>query len=217
MPQRQRRSTRAPQRSASRAAKSASNSLRIIAGQWRGRKLRFADLPGLRPTPDRVRETLFNWLQQDIVGARCLDLFSGSGALALEALSRGAAEATLVDSARPVIDQLATNLALLNAGNARVVHASAAVWLQQPGSPHDSGNYDLVFLDPPFRQGLLAECCRLLEQSGRLAARAWIYIEVEKELNPLPIPAGWQVLKHKDSGQVSSYLCRRDGERADIH
>ena len=184
-----------------------SNNLRIIAGQWRGRKLPFPDQPGLRPTPDRVRETLFNWLQPTIEGAHCLDLFTGSGALGLEALSRGAAEATLIDSSKLVVQQLHQNLTLLNAKNARLVLASAPQWLEQ--QQVESARFDLVFLDPPFRQGMLESCCRLLEQKALLSERAQIYIEVERELKILDIPDNWQILRHKDSGQVSSYLCQR--------
>ncbi len=187
------------------------NTLRIIAGQWRGRKLPFPDQQGLRPTPDRVRETLFNWLQPVIPGSRCLDLFSGSGALGLEALSRGAASAVLVDSSTAVVGQLRRNLQLLNADNAEVVQSSAQSWLAH--NQQLSAGFDLVFLDPPFRQGMLEQCCELLEQSELLSPGARIYVEAEKELSPLPLPQNWQLLRQKDCGQLTSYLLLRNDSR----
>ncbi|OMH39662.1 16S rRNA (guanine(966)-N(2))-methyltransferase RsmD [Motiliproteus sp. MSK22-1] len=204
MPRKQRRS---PPQSTPKAGKGV-NTLRIIAGHWRGRKLSFPDQEGLRPTPDRVRETLFNWLQPSIEGSRCLDLFSGSGALALEALSRGAASATLIDSSKLAIDQLRLNLNLLKAENVQLIQASAPAWLEQ--QTEESGTYDLVFLDPPFRQDMLEKCCQRLEQGALLKDQALIYIEVEKELKNLPLPENWQILRQKDSGQIRSCLCQRN-------
>ena len=132
---------------------SGSGQIRIIGGQWRGRKLPVPDSPGLRPTTDRVRETLFNWLAPVIVDAQCLDCFAGSGALGLEALSRYAAGATLIEMDRAVSQQLIKNLATLKAGNARVVNSNAMSFLAQKGTPHN-----IVFVDPPFRRGLLDLC-----------------------------------------------------------
>ncbi|WP_210397219.1 16S rRNA (guanine(966)-N(2))-methyltransferase RsmD [Motiliproteus sediminis] len=197
-----------PRKPARRPA--ASNQLRIIGGEWRGRKLSFPTIDGLRPTPDRIRETLFNWLQLDLPGARCLDLFSGSGALGLEALSRGAGETVLVDRSGEVVRQLEVNLALLKAKRVRVEQDAAQRWLerhQQSGT-----QFDLVFLDPPFRQGMLEPCCALLEQGGLLSDNAMIYIEAEKELRQLPVPANWIQHRQKSAGQVSCYLYRRGGE-----
>ena len=184
------------------------NQLRIIGGHWRGRKLGFPDLPGLRPTPDRIRETLFNWLQQQVPGARCLDLFAGSGALGLEALSRGAAGATLVDSAPAVVSQLRANLALLGTGDAEVRLASVPGWLAQP-APQP---FDLVFLDPPFRQELLGPCCAQLEANGYLSPQAFIYLEAERELGEPPVPGNWRLHRHARAGQVSCYLFQREGD-----
>ena len=187
-----------------------SNKLRIIGGRWRSRKLEFASLPGLRPTTDRVRETLFNWLQAKIPGARCLDLFAGSGALGLEALSRGAAHVTLVDSADAVVRQLRLNLELLDTEqHASVVHSQASRWLQ---SAITGERFDLVFLDPPFAQGMLAECCEALEQQGLLQPNAWIYIEAEKILQPLPVPSHWQLHRSLNAGQAGCYLFQRGAE-----
>lgn len=188
------------------------NKLRIIGGRWRGRKLDFADLPGLRPTTDRVRETLFNWLQTQIPGARCLDLFAGSGALGLEALSRGAAQVTLVDSADLVVRQLRQNLTLLDNGQttetemdpqACVIHGQAAAWLQTATA--DSA-FDLIFLDPPFGKTMLQQCCDLIDQHALVKTNGWIYIEAESTLQPLPVPAHWQLHRSLKAGQASCYL-----------
>ncbi|MEW5755576.1 MAG: 16S rRNA (guanine(966)-N(2))-methyltransferase RsmD [Pseudomonadota bacterium] len=182
-----------------------SNSLRIIGGEWRGRRLSFPDAEGLRPTPDRVRETLFNWLQPVIRGARCLDAFAGSGALGLEALSRGAAQVTLLDSAPKVIAQLRENLALLKCTHAELHCASALSYLDRPA--HQT--YHVVFLDPPYHKNLLAPAAQLLEERGWLAPEALIYIEAEQTLTPLPIPANWAIVRNKQAGQVSYSLIQR--------
>ncbi len=188
-------------------ASSGANRIRLIGGQWRGRKLAFPDQEGLRPTPDRLRETLFNWIAASVPGSRCLDLFAGSGALGLEALSRGCGHATLVDSAPAVCRQLRENLQLLGCQDAEVVETSAPRWLaQQPGT-----RYDLVFLDPPYRKDLLRTCCDLLETQGWLNDQALIYIEHEAELEPasLGLPEGWSCLKRKSAGQVVCCLYQR--------
>ena len=178
------------------------NQLRIIAGEWRGRKLSFADVEGLRPTPDRVRETLFNWLAPIIEGARCLDPFAGSGALGLEALSRGAAEVVMLDQHPRVIKQLKANLALLNCERAIVRQTDAVQYLQQtPGKA-----FDIVFLDPPYRKNLLAPCCDLLNQQNWLADGARVYLEIESE-NELPaLPDNWELIRNKKAGQVAYHL-----------
>lgn len=182
------------------------NRLRIIGGRWRGRKLSFPDAPGLRPTPDRVRETLFNWLQADMVGARCLDLFAGSGALGLEALSRGASRVVLVDESREATRQLTTHLHDLDCRDAVVVNSPAQDFLQRgPGA----AAYDVVFLDPPFRQGLVSRCAALLEEKGWLAPNAMIYLEAERELRELDLPDHWEILREKTAGQVGYRLAIR--------
>ncbi|WP_428944804.1 16S rRNA (guanine(966)-N(2))-methyltransferase [Pantoea sp. FN060301] len=175
--------------------------IRIIGGLWRGRKLPVPDSAGLRPTTDRVRETLFNWLAPDIQGARCLDCFAGSGALGLEALSRHAASVTLIELERPVAQLLEKNLATLGATAGRVLNTNTLQWLAQQGEPHD-----LVFIDPPFRKGLLEQTLTLLENNGWLAADALIYVESEVE-NGLPaVPVSWQLHREKIAGQVASRL-----------
>lgn len=182
-----------------------SGQIRIIGGQWRGRKLPVPDSPGLRPTTDRVRETLFNWLAPSMVDARCLDCFAGSGALGLEALSRYAASATLLEMDRHVAQQLQKNLATLKAGNAKVVNTNSLAFLAQPGTPHD-----IVFVDPPFRKGLLEETLALLERNGWLADGALIYVESEVENGLPPMPVGWDLHREKVAGQVAYRLYHRD-------
>lgn len=195
----------------SNTASKAANKLRIIGGHWRGRKLEFANLPGLRPTTDRVRETLFNWLQTQIPGARCLDLFAGSGALGLEALSRGAGQVVLVDSAAAVARQLRLNLSLLDTNQqAEVVHSQAMNWLQ---SSSTESKFDLIFLDPPFGQAMLQPCCELIEQ--RLQPGGWIYIEAEKSLQPLPVPAHWRLHRSLNAGQACCYLFQQSTPQSD--
>ncbi|HCK81103.1 MAG TPA: 16S rRNA (guanine(966)-N(2))-methyltransferase RsmD [Candidatus Competibacter sp.] len=179
--------------------------LRIIAGQWRSRRLSFPELPGLRPTPDRVRETLFNWLTPVLPGARCLDLFAGSGALGIEALSRGAAEAVFVERHPAAVAALRENLARLNAGNARVEHAEALAWLRQPGAP-----FEIVLLDPPFGHDLLGPVGAALERAGWLAPTAWIYLEAETALRQPALPANWLPVREKTAGAVAYRLARRE-------
>jgi 16S rRNA (guanine966-N2)-methyltransferase len=179
------------------------NQLRIIAGRWRGRRLRFAPVPGLRPTPDRVRETLFNWLGPVIAGARCLDLFAGSGALGLEAASRGAGEVVLVDSHASVVDTLRQQLQQLDAGQVRLVQADAAVYLRGGGQP-----FDIVFLDPPFGEGLLEGIMQQLEEGGWLSADAWVYLEAERG-HVYELPPNWAVHRSKTAGQVAYSLVQR--------
>lgn len=178
--------------------------IRIIGGQWRGRKLPVPDSEGLRPTTDRVRETLFNWLAADLVDARCLDCFAGSGALGLEALSRYAKEAVLVEFDRKVATQLEKNLAVLNAGNGQVVNGDTLSWLDRPGTP-----FDIVFVDPPFRKGMLAQVIQKLEQNGWLTEQASIYIEAEAENREIAVPPNWRLHREKTAGQVTYRLYHR--------
>ena len=178
--------------------------LRIIAGEWRSRKIRFPDLPQLRPTPDRVRVTLFNWLMPVIEGARCLDLFAGSGALGLEALSRGAAEVVFVDSDNKVMTYLRDTCKVLKAEHANIVQADALGYLA--GKPQ---GFDIVFLDPPYQSDLLLPCCHALEAQAWLNPRAYIYIETASQTPLDELPAGWRVLREKTAGQVCYRLAQR--------
>ena len=189
---------------ANQPGKQPGNQLRIIAGTWRGRKLAFADSNGVRPTPDRVRETLFNWLSPVIHGARCLDLFAGSGALGFEAASRGAADVVLVDHDAAVVRMLKSQVERLAAENIRVVEMDAGNFLR-----HEPQSFDVIFLDPPFRENRLAACLDLLVQGGWLAANALIYIEAEKTLGEIALPAGWELFRSKMAGQVGYHLARR--------
>lgn len=179
------------------------NQIRIIGGTHRGRRLSFPDLPGLRPTGDRIRETLFNWLQPMLPGACCLDLFAGSGALGLEAASRGAEQVLLLDQARQITQQLQEHVTELGLYGVAVEQRDALLWLEQ--DPPDR-LFDIIFLDPPFGGGLLEPCCRLLEAGGWLAEDARVYIETNV-VESLPfLPPNWQMLREKKAGQVAYYL-----------
>ena len=178
--------------------------VRIISGQWKGRKLPVLDVQGLRPTTDRVKETLFNWLMQDIHGKKVLDCFSGSGSLALEALSRHAESALLLEMDAKAARQLNQHLKTLQCENAQVVQADSLQYLAKPAT----SQFDLVFIDPPFRQGLVDKCCSLLE-NGWLTADALIYLECEKELQISNLPRNWRIIKEKIAGQLAYRLLQR--------
>ncbi|NQD91191.1 16S rRNA (guanine(966)-N(2))-methyltransferase RsmD [Pseudomonas sp. CrR25] len=179
--------------------------LRIIGGQWRSRRFAFPDGPSLRPTPDRVRETLFNWLAPYVEGARVLDPFVGSGALYLEALSRGAASALALDLNPDSIAALRGHLQTLRCEHGQLLQSDALGYLQnQPATP-----FDLVFLDPPFHQSLLQPTCLLLEQRGWLSAGAWIYSESETPPSTLGLPGNWRLHREKQAGQVYYALWQR--------
>ena len=172
--------------------------MRIVGGEYRSRRLRVASRPGLRPTPDRVRETLFNWLGQHLAGLACLDLFAGSGALGFEAASRGAAHVVMVERDRAVVALLRQNRAALGATNVEIIDGDAFDYVK-----HASARFDLVFLDPPFRQNavpaLLAVLPRLLNP------HALAYVEGEKPVDATP---AWHERKRARAGQVSFQLLR---------
>lgn len=196
--------------SSNKAAAPPRNTLRIIGGQWRGRKLQFPDVPGLRPTADRVRETLFNWLQGWVLDEDCLDLFAGSGACGLEALSRGARSAVFVDASRDASDSIRSHLSLLGAQNATVVTATAGQWLQTVAAQAGpSARFGLVFLDPPFAADALAGTVQQLEASGILKPRAQIYLESGQDLAALPVPPTWTARKNLRAGAVYYGLYER--------
>ena len=177
--------------------------LRIIGGALRGRKLRFPADVLIRPTPDRVRETLFNWLQPHIHGARCLDLFAGSGALGLEALSRGAAHSVFVDASRSAISALRATVEQFGVTGAEFVVDDAGHYLRAPGGP-----FDVVFLDPPFDAGLLAPAISRLAASGCLAVGAFCYVEIAKRHELPVLPEGWQRYRDGAAGEVGYHLFR---------
>ena len=194
--------------SSSRSTASAgrSGTIRLISGQWRGRKLPVHDVEGLRPTTDRVKETLFNWLATDVRHSRCLDVFAGSGSLGFEALSRYASYVMMIEQEPKAARQLQQNLQTLQCTQAQVVCRDALQVLQQPCTEP----CELVFLDPPFRKELLSQVIPLLEQQGWLADSALIYLERENEGTPPVIPANWQLLKDRQAGQVCYQLYLRE-------
>ena len=177
--------------------------LRIVAGSLRGSRLAVPDRPGLRPTPDRVRETLFNWLMPVIEGARCLDLYAGTGALGIEAISRGAAACTFVESDRALARELGENLARLKVESARVIDGDALATLAGRAEP-----FDIVFLDPPFGGDLWDASAERLETRGWLAPDAWIYVESPAEA-VLALPANWMLHREGHAGAVRFALYRR--------
>jgi 16S rRNA (guanine966-N2)-methyltransferase len=185
------------------------NSVRIIAGAWRGRRIHFPDMPALRPTPDRVRETLFNWLQHSIAGKRCLDLFAGSGALGLESLSRGAREVVFVEqfpaAARALQEQL---VRFGGAAKGRVMEMGAARFLRPPAQA-----FDIVFLDPPFGKDALAEYIPLLDEGNWVATGGLVYLENERLAGIPVLPGHWELLKSKSAGEVGYHLARVNGRK----
>jgi 16S rRNA (guanine966-N2)-methyltransferase len=179
--------------------------IRVIGGAMRGRRWRFPDIPDVRPTPDRVRETLFNWLGPRIVGARCLDLFAGSGALGLESLSRGASSVVFVEQHAAIARALSALMTEWNVQGALVSPTDAFSYLR--GTPRP---FDIVFLDPPFAAGLLAPAATLLEEKGWLAPDALIYMEsAARETRP-DLPRAWVERKAKQAGLVGYHLFARN-------
>lgn len=194
--------------------KRAPGRLRIIGGEFRSRIVEFAAAPGVRATPDRVRQTLFDWLAPVIDGARCVDLFAGSGALGLEALSRGAAHVTFVETGAPQVATIRAALATLMAGDrATVVAGDALGFLSldtRPAAATLDERFDIAFLDPPFDAGLLAPALAALPRA--LSADARVYAEWHRA-GALPWPAGYAVLREKKAGQVSYALAAYAGEK----
>ena len=181
-----------------RGAKQATPQLRVIGGQWRGRKLQFPDRPGLRPTGDRIRETLFNWLGPHLQTAKCLDLFAGSGALGIEALSRGAAHCDFVDADREAVTAVGHHLNTLNATECSTVSCiTAEHYLRQIND-----TWDIVFVDPPFDARLGESTLTLLADSDRLAEASRVYFETSRS-QPEPVPEGlYDVLREKTTGDI---------------
>jgi 16S rRNA (guanine966-N2)-methyltransferase len=184
--------------------------LRIIGGEWRGRKIHFPPVEAIRPTPDRVRETVFNWLQADTPGSRCLDLFAGSGALGLEALSRGASRVVFVDVDPAVTRHLSDTLAALKCDRADVVRSDAARYLA--GTPEP---FDIVFLDPPYVSRALAETCRKIDEGRWLRPGGLAYVEDAASAGPPELPAGWTLLRSKRAGEVGYHLARREPQHVE--
>lgn len=186
-----------------RNPRGAPGKIRIIGGSLRGSRLAVPDVAGLRPTPDRARETVFNWLAPIIVGAECLDLYAGTGAMGIEALSRGAAHCTFVERDRPVVRLLEDNVARLKLDTARVVQADVDAYLR--GTPRA---FDVVFLDPPFAGNCWEAAARSLDERGWLTANAWIHVEMPADAR-LEFPADWQLHREARAGAMRHALYRR--------
>lgn len=179
--------------------------VRIIGGEWRGRKLPVPELPGLRPTSDRGRETLFNWLQADIPGARCADLFAGSGALGFEAASRGAQRVDLVEIAPLAVSAMVESRAMLGAKQVEVHRANVLEWLHDV--PPDS--LDVVFLDPPFDSGLAVQALARIQEIGCVAPGGCVYVESPSKFPELVMRAPFEAAKNKVVGESRMQLFRR--------
>jgi len=189
--------------------KGAMGSFRVIGGEWRSRRLNFPSIDGLRPTTDRVKETVFNWLASDIRDAKVLDLFAGSGSLGIEALSRGAESLTAIERDRSAVQAIRENLIILDKGgnlHTEVVQIDAIEWLKLNVNNLALTTYDLILLDPPFRQGLLDTCLEFLDNSIFLRTGSLVYLELEQERDDLQLPSNWKLLKEKIAGQVSYRL-----------
>ena len=181
--------------------KRSAGEVRIIGGRLRGRRIAVPDAPGLRPTPDRVRETLFNWVGPKMAGARVLDLFAGTGALGLEALSRGAAAVTLVEQQRVAVTALQETVQRLGVPEVRVVATDALSFLAS-----DQGQYDLILLDPPFAADLLAPAVQAIVRHQRLAPDGVVYMEQPRDAGPPALPEGWNLHRSGRAGEVGYYL-----------
>ena len=183
------------------------NTVRINAGTWRSRLIKFPDAEGLRPTPERVRQTLFNWLGQDLTGLRCLDLFAGTGVMGFEALSRGATAVTMVEKSSLACAALQANKAMLNATAANIVQQDALQFLAQ-----NSQQYQLIFLDPPYNKAWLAQVmpqlASCLHDDGRLYVEAEFALDEAQQADSQPYLAGWQVLKQSKAGNVFYHLLK---------
>lgn len=190
------------------AAKTGRRDLRIIGGVWRSRKIQFLDLPGLRPTPDRVRETVFNWLQLALAGQHVLDVFAGSGAMGFEALSRGAASLTLLERDLQQADCLREQAAKLEAASCQILCVDSLRWLQDAQAP--AGGYGMIFLDPPFHLELVNDILQRIAQKGWLTQTRWVYVETELALTDLNLPTALQLHRQTKAGLVNAFLFRCD-------
>lgn len=181
--------------------------IRIIGGKWRGRQIKVLMHPGLRPTPDRVRETLFNWLAMHIVGAKCLDLFAGTGALGFEALSRGAKQVIFVDKYPPIIESIAHTAKLLQATESCEFHRASAISFLEPLKDNNPP-FDIIFLDPPFGTPLLSQSIAALAGSTLVNNRTLLYIEAPEPLTENDLPEHWEIIRAKTAGEVAYHLVR---------
>ena len=188
-----------PQKQTSKAM----GEVRVIAGLWRGRKLSVLNAEGLRPTTDRVKETLFNWLMMDVANARCLDCFAGSGSLGIEAHSRQAQALVFLEKFANAAKQLKKNLASLKTDKGTVINTDTLTYLSQKNSTEP---FEIIFIDPPFHHNFVPQVLTLLQQNNWLAENALIYVETEKNHPPLLLAKNWQVIKEKSAGMVTSRL-----------
>lgn len=188
-----------PQKQTSKAM----GEVRVIAGLWRGRKLSVLNAEGLRPTTDRVKETLFNWLMMDVANARCLDCFAGSGSLGIEALSRQAQAVVFLEKFANAAQQLKKNLASLKTDKGTVINTDTLTYLSQKNSTEP---FEIIFINPPFHHNFVPQVLTLLQQNNWLAENALIYVETEKNHPPLLLAKNWQVIKEKSAGMVTSRL-----------
>ena len=179
--------------------------MRLIAGRWRRRLLPVAETGRLRPTPDRVRETLFNWLRDDVEGARCLDLFAGTGVLGFEAASRGAKEVVMVERERGIAAALESAVRALCADNVEVVCADALAW-----RPSVGGQFDIVFLDPPYTGPVPETALARLDHLDVLANRCLVYLETNRDAAGIELPPGWRFLHARRAGRVRYHLASRN-------
>lgn len=189
-------------------SRTGNNLLRIVGGKWRSRRIRFVDAEGLRPTPDRVRETLFNWLQFEINGAHCLDAFAGSGALGFEALSRGAASVVMLEKQRPQFLALQETARELQADAATLLLGDALQLLRTAADWQPAAGFDGIFLDPPFHKSLLPEICAVLQERVLLKPDAFVYIESESGWDDLVLPPAFVLQKSSKAGLVQAFLAR---------
>ena len=192
------------------------NQVRIIGGKWRGRKISFTDAVDLRPTPDRVRETLFNWLATELPDARCLDLFAGTGVLGLECLSRGAREIVFLEKDTKVYQTLQGELAKLipkqesaETSHVHLIHTDTLTWLTDPKNQTQYGTFDIIFADPPYSSNLLETVFSVLENGAWISENGYIYFESNHPVEPSIIPKTWEIIKEKKAGQVYYYLARK--------
>ena len=188
-----------PQKQTSKAM----GEVRVIAGLWRGRKLPVLNAEGLRPTTDRVKETLFNWLMMDVANARCLDCFAGTGSLGIEALSRQAQAVVFLEKFATATQQLKKNLASVKRDKGTVINTDTLAYLAQKNNDNP---FDIIFIDPPFHHQFVPQILPLLQQNNWLAENALIYVETEKNHPPLPLAENWQIIKEKSAGMVTSRL-----------
>ena len=197
-----------PRNRQQKSSKNTAGHIRIIAGKWRGRKLPVHDIQGLRPTTDRVKETVFNWLMNHVHSSECLDCFAGAGSLGFEALSRSAKNCTFIEKDKQAASQLSANKQLLNADTANIVNNDCLSALENIANNDKA--FDLVFIDPPFRQDLANQTIDALMNHKLLNDQALIYVEIESELSTLAIPEQWDLLKQKTAGQVTYSLYQFD-------